>query len=304
MTLTADNKFKQLSEKIEKIFQDGTRVGADVVDYIDTTFSNLSPNELEEIINDESNCERDVLLELIFFPDEAIQLPLEPWLEKNTFTEAEVEKVRTDLLSKKIKTKILFTEERISIDLRVPQSVIEPFLIRLHIDRKIDPRILQSISQKVAEPDQIPVKVGIRNARRAPAGSQIDFLCRYFEKVRPDGNLIEGLEFILEFFSEIGDEADIYDALMAKKKNCFHQLKKVENFEKKLKKDTMETLILRGERVPYIDKSETLKTISMIDRISIIVFGRTDPISSTTESSESFTYQSPEDLKQMFRRLS
>ena len=302
--IDVNDKCKQLSEKIEKIFRDGIRVGADVVDYIDTTFSNPSSSEIEEIIKDESNCERDALLELIFFPDEAIQVALEPWIEKNTFTEAEVEKVRTDLLSKNIETKILFPEQHIAIDFRVPNSIIGPFLTRLHIDKKIDSRILQSISQKVAGSDRMPVKVRIRNARRMPAGSRIDFLCRYFECMRPDRYLIEGLEFILEFFHEIGDEVDIYDALMAKKKNCFHQLKKIENFEKKLKENNMETLILRGERVPYIDKPETLKTITMIDRISLIVFGKTDPISSTAESSESFTYQTPEDLKQMIRRLS
>lgn len=304
MTKAIANKVKLLSEKIEKVFQDGIRVGADVVDYIDTTFSNPSSVELEEIIRDESNCERDALLELIFFPDEAIQFTLEPWLEKNTFTEEEVESARADLLSKNIEAKILFPKQHISIDFRVPHSVIGPFLTRLHIDRKVDPKILQAISQKVAGPDRIPVKLRIRNARRMPAGSRIDFLCRYFEKMRHDRNLVEGLEFILEFFHEIGDEVDIYDALMAKKRTCFHQLKKVEHFEEKLKKDNMETLILRGERVPYIDKPETLKMILMIDRISNIVFGKTEPISSTVESSESVTYQSPEDLKQMVRRFS
>jgi len=45
--------------------------------FIDSTFSSPCINELEKIITDDSDCERDSLIELIFFPDEEIQAKLE-----------------------------------------------------------------------------------------------------------------------------------------------------------------------------------------------------------------------------------
>jgi len=62
-----DKKCFLLAGKIERIFRDGFVLSDDIMHYIDSTFSNPSINELEEIIYDEHNCERDPLIELIFF---------------------------------------------------------------------------------------------------------------------------------------------------------------------------------------------------------------------------------------------
>lgn len=56
-----------LAKKIEKILINGLNLSNDVLHYIDSTFSNPSVKELEALINDASDCEKDSLLELIFF---------------------------------------------------------------------------------------------------------------------------------------------------------------------------------------------------------------------------------------------
>ncbi len=56
-----------LAKKIEEILRHGLNLSHDVLHYIDSTFSNPSVKELETVINDESDCEKDSLLELIFF---------------------------------------------------------------------------------------------------------------------------------------------------------------------------------------------------------------------------------------------
>jgi hypothetical protein len=248
MPVGAKDKRKQFAERIEGIFRSGIHVGPAVIGYIEATFSNPSAVELEEILKDESNCERDVLLELIFFPDERLQAQLEEFLEENVFTEEETERIRKDLLSKKIDAKIIFANPRQTIGLRVPQSIFGPFLSRLNISRKIDLQLRAAISKYVADSDRMAVKIKIRNAPSAPAGDKVDFLCRFFQKMHADATLMANLEFVLEFFTEIKDEADIYDALMARKKSCFDQLKKMEKFEQALKKNNIETLMLRGEK--------------------------------------------------------
>lgn len=56
-----------LADKIGEIFIDGLNLSKEVVHYIDSTFSHPSKNQFEEVLTDESDCERDSLLELIFF---------------------------------------------------------------------------------------------------------------------------------------------------------------------------------------------------------------------------------------------
>jgi hypothetical protein len=304
MPVGAKDKRKQLTRRIEEIFRSGVHVGPAVIDYIDATFSNPSAVELKEILNDESNCERDVLLDLIFFPDEQLQAQLEEFLEENAFTEQEAERIHKHLQSIKTNARIIFPNPPQTIDLRVPRSILGTFLSRLNISRKIDSQLRTAISRYVADSDRMAVKIKIRNAASAPAGSKVDFLCRFLEKMHADVAFMASLEFILEFFGEIKDAADIYDAMMAKKRRCLHQLKKMEKYEEALKKDNVETLMLRGEKVPYIDKSDAIKTIAMIDRVSLMVFGRTDAVLPAAASVASFGNQSQADLIEMIHKLS
>ena len=75
------SKNNQVAEKIIAILQNGLTLGEDTQHFIDSTFSNPSVSELEEILQDDSNCERDSLLELLFFPDESLQLQFEPLID-------------------------------------------------------------------------------------------------------------------------------------------------------------------------------------------------------------------------------
>lgn len=286
------------------MFRSGIHVSPAVIDYIEATFSNPSEVELEELLNDETNCERDVLLDLIFFPDERLQAQLEEFLEENEFTEEETERILKDLLSKKIDAKITFANPHQMIDMRVPQLILETFLSRLNISRKIDPQLRSAISEYVSDSDRMAVKINIRNAHSAPAGKKVEFLCRFLQVMHADDTFLASLEFILAFFAMIEDEADIYDALMARKRSCFDQLKKMEKFEQALEKNNIETLMLRGEKVPYVDKSDALKKIAMIDRISLMVFGRTDTVLPDAAAAVSFGNQSQEDLIDMIHKLS
>jgi hypothetical protein len=78
--MKAENINKQLAEKIIDILRSGLTLNPDTLHYIDSTFSNPSIGELEELLQDESSCEADSLIELLFFPDEPVQIQLEEML--------------------------------------------------------------------------------------------------------------------------------------------------------------------------------------------------------------------------------
>ena len=88
-----------LTEKIAGMCQEGFSLSDAVLHYIDSTFSNPSVEELEGVIADESNCEREPLMELIFFPDEATQCKLEEILEANDFQAPDEQQVANCFLS-------------------------------------------------------------------------------------------------------------------------------------------------------------------------------------------------------------
>jgi hypothetical protein len=68
----------------------------------------------------------------------------------------------------------------------------------------------------------------------------------------------------------------MFQALMARKKLYFQSLQKAKNLDIQLTQHNVETLLLRGERVSYVDKADARKKIQIIDRISLAVFGKTE----------------------------
>ena len=78
------------------------------------------------------------------------------------------------------------------------------------------------------------------------------------------------------FLEELHEDADIFDALMTKKKFYLKHLKRTEKFEEQLQKTNIETMILQGKSPAFMDKNEARDNIMIIDKISHTVFGKTE----------------------------
>lgn len=264
-----------LAEKIEQIFRNGFVLSDDVRHYIDSTFSNPSINELEEIIYDEHNCEGDPLIELIFFPDELIQIKLEEFLESKDFEKEDEEKVINYILNKKPVTTIHFPENKGSINFIVSELSALQFVSRLNISRKLNKRLLKAINKFVSDKCRTLVKVRLRNAMTVLSENKIKFLSFFFEKIKVEENyFFKCLDFILNFFDGIKDDINIHQSLVERKRSLLQNLQEALKFEELLNKNNMETLISRGVRIPHINKEEIMHNIVIIDTIIFAVYNK------------------------------
>ncbi len=266
-----------LAEKIGGILREGIKISGDMLHYIDSTFSHPSAESLEAVIADESDCERDSLMSLIFFPDESFQAQLEEFLETQDFHKADEDKVADEIFARFPETLLHFPDHRGILKIPMPESAAAQFVSRLNISKKTDKRLIGAINRHAAEACRSLLKVKLRNARFVCTENRILFLCDFFEKAdTPSSDIGNLMDFISGFFDELRDDRDIFQALADKKKFCFHNLQKQTDAEEQLKKNTMETLISQGVRIPYTDKADTLNKIAMIDFISFTVFGKSD----------------------------
>jgi hypothetical protein len=268
-----DKKCFLLAEKIEQIFRNGFVLSDDVTHYIDSTFSNPSINELEEIIYDEQNCERDPLIELIFFPDELVQIKLEEFLESKDFEKEDEEKVINYILNKKSVTTIHFPENKGSIKFIVSELSALQFVSRLNISRKLNKRLLKAINKFVSDKCRTLVKVRLRNAMTVLSENKIKFLSSFFEKIKVEENyFFKCLDFMLNFFDGIKDDINIHQSIVERKRSLLQNLQEALKFEELLNKNNMETLISRGVRIPHINKEEIMHKIVIIDTIIFAVY--------------------------------
>jgi hypothetical protein len=299
-----NERHRRLVGKIEELLRAGIEVGPDLLGYIDATFSNPSVKELEGIVADESDPEREGLLELIFFPDEPMQQKLEELLpEAGGLGQGDVDAIAAELSARRINTALDFSDWRDRLAVDFLPALVPTFLQRLNLTRRIEPRLARAISTHVAPVDRIAVRVKLRNTRKHMGDGKVLFLCDFLSKLGGDDQLLVCLEFTLNLLEDIEDDADVYAVLMNRRRIGWQLLQKSAQFEEKLKKDNIETLMLRGERAPHVSKEELLKTIAFIERISLAVFGRLDPLDFDLLESVDFAFRSDADLGGIIRRM-
>lgn len=305
MAPPSTDQTRRLLAFIKYRFEEGILVAEDALHYIDSTLSNPTSREIEAILVDESHPERDSLLELIFYPDLAIQISVEKFLQGQACSEQQVERLRSALCESPVTTAARFEDGRGQVPVTVPVQVIEVFIDRLNLTRSICARIIETLRQQpLSEADRILTTVRLRNTRVVPDGSALEFLCRYIQQMASDRLYWEGLDFILVFLEQIGPDDDIYEALMFRKRRCHHALREIERAEEKRRRYNMETLMLRGERFPHADRKEVLKTIGLIDRIAGSIYGKTEWIQPSGDGTQSVSVHSAEDLTDIMRLFS
>jgi hypothetical protein len=303
--MNSEEKCEMLADEIKAIISEGIDLSDDVVHYIDSTFSSPGIRELQAILNDDTNCEGDTLMELLFFPDESIQVRLEEVLERCRPQKEDEEKIITYLCQNPLHVTFHFEDDRGALKLQIPDDVIRKFLLRLKISRHLEASLIESIHNYGDMQNTNRFKVKIRNSRFSSSDSKTEFLCRFFDKIGSRSNdVFECLNFILEFLDEIKKEDDVYQALMAKKKFYFISLQKAKKMDTRLEKHNIETLLMQGERLTLIDQVDARKKMQIIDRIGRAVFGKTEYFEPPASDERQFEIGSPKDIKTIVKNFS
>jgi len=294
-----------LADEIKKILSNGIDLSDDVVHYIDSTFSNPTIEELQTILADDSNCEKDSLVELLFFPDESMQIQLEETLERHRPQNEDENKILNYLCRDPLQVTFRFEDDRGAIKLLIPEDVTRQFLVRLKISKHLDTKLIESIRDYGDEKNINRFKVKIRNSRFTPTENKKGFLRKFFETIGARSNdVFECLDFALGFLDEIKNDSDIYQALMTKKKFYFISLQKAKKMDARLEKHNIETLMLQGERIVLINQADVRKEMRIIDRISRAVFGKTEYFEVPDFDENRMDFRSNEDIQEIIRKLS
>jgi hypothetical protein len=294
---------RPLVESVCRILRNGLEADGGLVDYIDTVFSCPSTIELKQIIGDNANPERDGLLELIFFPDETIQQEIEETLDDAVFSGEDVAIVTDELSRRLLRTTLLFPDGRGILTLDFPEDMIDTFLHRLNLTRRINAELLDSVAEHIAPAIRTAVKVKLRNFRKNLGEKKVQFLAVFFKKMGPDGQIFTCLDFVLDMLEDIDDDAEVFDELTKRRQACRNQLQKTILFEERLKRDNIETLMMRGERAVHLPKSELLMKLALIDHISLSVFGRVAAAARENQDGPGFALQSTDGFRDLVRRL-
>ena len=297
--------YRMLAEKIAGMCQEGFFLSDAVSHYIDSTFSNPSVEELEGIIADEFNCEREPLMELLFFPDEATQCKLEEILQANDFQTPDEQQVVNCFISRHPEAVLRFYDKRGVLKLPVTADTARQFVSRLKITKKLDKRVRLAIEKNASANLGKLCKVKLRNARFVQTEASTMFLCTFFTKLNTEGDdFLDCLEFVLKFLDELPEEKDLFQALIRKKRFYAENLQRAEKYAQQMKSANMENLLQQGLRIPHFDVAEAWKMIPLIDKISQAVFGKTASMLPLAQDVFLGEYRRTQDIKKVIKILS
>jgi hypothetical protein len=289
--------------RIRDILERGVDLSPGVMRFIDTTFSDPSADELTAILADESNSERDSLLELLFSPDESVHVDLEELLLRPAAGAIDPGRVADLLCGPALWAGFRLPDGRGWLRACMTLPLARRFVHQLRIDRPIPGPLSAAIDAHRADRQRLRLRVLIRGARSDVLPSQMGFLCALIERLGLEDEVgWECFAFALELLAEIGHTADIYAALAERKKLLIKALNHGRRQRDQLAGANIEILVSRGERLTSVDEASCRRQMRCIDRLCLAAFGRIAHFE-VPRPEEAFEVSDPQDIAEVLRRL-
>lgn len=291
-----------IAGRIRDILERGADLSPEVARFIDSTFPDPSVDGLIAILADESNSERDSLLELLFSPDESVHFEVEELLLQAAGG-IDPNQVAELLCRRPLRTAFRLPDARGWLRIEMTPALARRFVQQLRIDRQIPGPIAAAIDARLADRQRLRLRVLIRGARLKVLPPRMEFLCTLIERLElEDEEGWECLAFALELLNEIGPEADIYAALAERKKLLIKALNHGRRQREHLAAANIEVLMSRGQRLTSVDEAGTRRQVAFIDRLCLTAFGRIASVD-THGLEDILEFGGPQDITDFMRRL-
>jgi hypothetical protein len=290
------------ARRIRDILERGTDLSPEVMRFIDITFSGPSADELNAILGDESNSERDSLLELLFSPDESFQLEIEELLLLPATGDIDPNQVADLLCRPVLRAGFRMPDGRGWLRVEMTPALARRFVHLLRMNRHIPGSVAAAIDARLAGRQRLRLRALIRSARFDLHPPHMEFLGTLIERLElEDEGGWECFAFALELLADIG-AADIDQALMARKKLLLKALTLARRQREHLASANFETLVSRGQRLTWVDEAASRRDITCIDRICLAAFGRIAHVEPSGPE-DALEFSTPQDIAVLLRRL-
>ena len=303
--MNIEQKFRHAAKKTAEILAKGLPINWETLHFIESTFSVTSARDIRTILGNTGHDDREMLVNILLFPDEATQVLLEPFLENMTFTAKDIETLAETVISLSPRVRFVYPDNGEYLSFSPLVLEIHQFISRLNLSSQPDKRLLSVIVNMGDESRYFKTRVKLRNTRCFFCDEKIRWLCLFFDRIGPeqDGDL-KLLDFTLSFLQEIPDGNDIYQALMRRKHTLTGAIDRYRRFLESIKNDNMETLMAKGIRLPGVDEDDAVDKITRIDDICIMIYGKTDPGPLPVLHEDLGSFRAASEINGIFKALS
>jgi hypothetical protein len=292
-----------IAAKIREILERGMELSPETLRFIDGTFSHPSAAELQSILTDDALLERDSLLELLFSPDESLQLELENLLALPQQGDPDAEEVAVRLAMTPLAVSFRFADGRGELQVALTLPLARRLTSALRIGRDLPAPVAGRINACGTAPARRRLRVMLRNARFDFTPAKTQFLCTLIPRLDvQDEDGRQCFAFALELLAELGGMEDFDKALAGRKQWLTRALHHSQRQREHLARSNVETLLSQGQRLTWVDEAAARRQIGFIDRIGLAVFGVIPQIDFSSPAQEIEIDGIP-DVADLMRRL-
>ena len=304
--ITKETACRHLAERIGGLLKEGLPVGLDVMHYIESTHGPVCPETLSEYLQHPEDGGDETLIALVFTPDEAFQVRMEPMVSSGNFDRTSERRVIEILQRNPPIARLQTPNPDTQLDLALPPTMAEKFVSQLKITCRLPPDLTDMITEIVPEAWRDIVRVHFRNATVDWTRESRNFFRSFLKSFPPEGALFfPCIVWILELLAQKSSApSDIYHLLIEKKRALFRSTQMAESFRRKLDRNNMETLMLAGNRSPYVDIPGIRRQMEIIDIIVTAVYGDAVPFAGMPVNEEVLADFSEGSMTDIIRFLS
>jgi hypothetical protein len=266
-----------LSQAICHVILSSFQIDADTFHFAQSTLGLDSSIEIRTALRtvlDTSNSELECLIDLLLTPSMHQREAIEPTLQGWDKCQVDQDELIQELMATCPRAVIAFPDgEQMVLDL--DRNMMHGILGRLRLGSPLPEILTQAVAEHVPDVWKAWVQVRMRLASVHLTGSRADFLAAVLQNISASSHLFpEYFAFSLSFIQECTHNADMLQALAAKKEYLEHSIGKAAFLEKQRTTQAMETLLMQRMPMLSIDVAAAEREIQIINDISLALYGR------------------------------
>lgn len=268
---------KALAREIAALLAAGLPQDAAVAHFIASTHGALSPRELETLVTDREDPQAASLIELLLFPGETVARTLEPGLAAAGL-DAAGEKRLARALEELAPRAVAVLPDGTRLTIPLAPDDLRRFVSRLAPTRTLPPGIGRIVASRFGAAAALETAVAARQTGPDWTARNTAFFTALADRLPPEAaDTLAALHYGLRFTAGLAPTDLPIPALIARHGRLAAQLRRARQQEQALAASNFETLILGGNRLPYLHAPDIAREMALAEALILAVTGRPAP---------------------------
>lgn len=266
-----DEMIRRVADEVARWLGEAHDPAPALTHYAEVTLGTSEAAALRGALADPDHPEREVLLELLFFPDHALKVQVEPHVAEGGATGLDAAVTREVLARVQEGRFVLAGGEVLTVPLS--EEAVLGLVRRLRIGATPPQDVRRAALQRLDALMAVRVGVLFRHARLEWSMEQTNFVVDALRNLPQAGEeMLDMLGWTAAFLGGLGAGQDILDGLRVRWREAYRNVGRAERFAKALASSNYETMIMQGIREPHFDTETLREDMYRADELARAVF--------------------------------